>query len=76
MDTFAGIDIHKSFSQVCVQNQEGETLEEKKLHHDDVESIREFFGALPGEVHVALEATMGWMWLADELEEPAENRLR
>jgi len=63
MDTFVGVDIHKRFSQVHVRSQVGTQLAEGRLEHDDPESIREFFGSLPWEVHVAVEATMGWMWL-------------
>ena len=68
MNTFVGVDIHKRFSQVHARSQEGTRIAQGRLEHDDLEGIREFFGSLPGEVHVALEATMGWMWLADELE--------
>jgi len=68
MDTFVGVDIHKRFSQVHVQSQDGNALAQVRLEHDDPDSIRDFFGELPGTVHVAVEATMGWMWLADELQ--------
>jgi len=69
MDTFVGIDLHKAFSQVHVQSQEGNRIDEVCLYHDDVESIRQFFSGLGGDVHVAVEATMGWMWLNDELQQ-------
>jgi transposase len=59
MDTFAGVDIHKRFSQVHVQSQDGNRLAEGRLEHDDPEGIREFFDSLEGDVHVAVEATMG-----------------
>ena len=68
MDTFVGVDIHKRFSQVHVQSQDGNPIAQARLEHDDPDSIRQFFGALQGDVHVAVEATMGWMWLADELQ--------
>ena len=68
MNTFVGVDIHKRFSQVHVQSQAGNPFAQVRLEHDDPEGIREFFGSLQGDVHVAVEATMGWMWLADELQ--------
>jgi transposase len=68
MIAYVGVDIHKRFSQVHVQSQEGSTIARRRLEHDDLDSLRAFFSDLPGEVHVAVEATMGWMWLADELE--------
>jgi transposase len=69
MTTYVGVDIHKRFSQVHVQCQDGSTVAETRLEHDDPEAIRDFFGGLTEDVHVAVEATMGWMWLADELEQ-------
>ena len=68
METFVGVDIHKRFSQVHVQSQGGNPLAQARLDHDDPEGIRAFFASLEGDVHVAVEATMGWMWLADELQ--------
>jgi len=68
MDTYVGIDIHKSFSQIHVKSQDGICMHQGRLYHDDLEQLREFFSELPGQVHVAVEATVGWMWLTDELQ--------
>ena len=67
-DKYVGIDIHKSFSQIHVQSPEGTCLHQGRLYHDDIEQLRDFFSELLGQVHVAVEATVGWMWLADELQ--------
>lgn len=68
MDTYVGINIHKSFSQIHVQSQEGTCMHQGRLYHDEIEQLRDFFSDLPGQVHAAVEATVGWMWLADELQ--------
>jgi len=68
MDTYVGIDIHKSFSQIHVKSQEGTCMHQGRVYHDDLEQLRELFAELPGQVHVAVEATVGWMWLTDELQ--------
>ncbi len=68
MDTYVGIDIHRSCSQIHVQSQEGTCMHQGGLYHEELEQLRDFFSELPGQVHAAVEATVGWMWLADELQ--------
>ena len=68
IDTHVGVDIHKSLSQIHVQSQEGICIHQGRLCHDELEELRDFFSELPGRLHAAVEATVGWMWLADELQ--------
>ena len=68
METYVGIDIRKSFSQIHVQSQEGSCVHQGRLYHDELEQLRDFFSELPGQLHAAVEATVGWMSLADELQ--------
>ena len=42
-------------------------IEYKRLYHDDMIRMREFFERYSGSSAV-LEAAVGWMWLVDELE--------
>jgi transposase len=64
---YIGIDIHRKFSLVHVMEKDGCKVECKRLEHDDVLGVREFFERYP-DSSAALEATVGWMWLAEELE--------
>ena len=67
MKEYIGIDIHRKFSEVNVMNESGEQLERRRLEHDDIVGLREYFEKYSGASAV-MEATVGWMWLADELE--------
>jgi len=64
---YIGIDIHRKFSEVNVMNKLGEEIERKRLYHNNPLEVREFFENYSGAA-ATLEATVGWMWLADELE--------
>lgn len=68
MDQFIGVDIHRKFLQVCVMDGRGLVGEQIRLEMDDAGSIVEFFGRFPPQSPVVVEATCGWMWLADLLE--------
>jgi transposase len=68
MDQFIGVDIHRKFLQVCVMDSEGLVSDEIRLEMDDPSSIVDFFGRFPAQTPVVVEATCGWMWLADLLE--------
>ena len=64
---YIGIDIHRKFSIVNVMDELGTEIERKRLEHDNPIGVREFFENYSGASAV-VEATVGWMWLADELE--------
>jgi transposase len=68
-----GWDIHRKFSQVSLMEMsaEGEirVVERARLEHDDKEAMRQWLSRLDPEIPVALEATFGWPWVADLLEE-------
>jgi transposase len=53
------------------QTPEGEirAVERARLEHDDKEAMRAWLSRLDPEIPVALEATFGWPWVADLLEE-------
>ena len=74
MNLFAlGWDNHRRFSKVSLMEQtpEGEirVVERARLEHDDHEAMRAWLSRLDPEIPVALEATFGWPWVADLLEE-------
>jgi transposase len=64
---WVGIDLHRRRSQIAIVDQDGElTLSRRIINNPD--SFREVLGETEG-THVALEATYGWEWLADLLEQ-------
>ena len=64
-----GMDIHRKWSQVWVLNPRGKEEQAVRLHHGDVGRVREFFQQFEPGTAVVMEATVGWMWLADLLQE-------
>lgn len=64
-----GSDLHKRNMQVAVLDNAGEAIEIRRLSNYDKEFLRGYFGRFPEGTPVAVEATNGWEWLADLLEE-------
>lgn len=68
-----GWDNHRKFSKVSVMERtaDGEirAVERARLEHCDKEAMRTWLAHLDPEMPVALEATFGWPWVADLLEE-------
>jgi transposase len=65
---WVGIDLHRHRSHVAVIDEQGELTLSRRLVNDR-ETFLELLGDSAGETHVALEATYGWEWLAELLEE-------
>ena len=65
---YVGIDLHRRRSVIVRRNQAGETLDTVRIDNDPVALAGELAkaGAHP---EVILEATYGWYWAADVLEE-------
>jgi transposase len=64
---WVGIDLHRRRSQIAVIDDHGELSLSRRIAND-----RDAFNELLGDpqgTHVALEATYGWEWLAELLEE-------
>jgi transposase len=65
---YVGIDLHRKRSHVAVVDEHGRQLLSRRLVNDrDV--FRELFGELGADAKFALEATYGWEWLAELLED-------
>jgi transposase len=64
---WVGIDLHRRRSQIAVIDEHGE-LELSRRIVNDRDTFRELLGD-PAGAHVALEATYGWEWLAELLDE-------
>jgi transposase len=66
---WVGIDLHRKRSHVAVIDEQGELTLSRRIINDR-ETFLELLGdPKDGETHVALEATYGWEWLAELLEE-------
>jgi transposase len=68
-----GWDNHRKFSRVSLMEQtpDGQirAVERARLEHDDKGVMRAWLARLDPEIPVALEATFGWPWVADLLQE-------
>jgi transposase len=65
---YVGIDLHRKRSQVAVLDQNGNQLLSRRIVNDP-ETFLSLLHELGDDAEVALEATYGWEWLADLLEE-------
>lgn len=66
------LDAHKRYSQVCVQDRNGQFLCEKRINHAPG-AIRRFLAGWPAGANVAVETVGNWYWIVDEIEQ-AEMR--
>jgi transposase len=66
--SWVGIDLHRSRSQVAVLDDQGNELV-SRLIANDPETFLELLAEIDGESKIALEATYGWEWLADVLQD-------
>jgi transposase len=63
-----GIDLHKRRSHIAALDEQGRKILSRRIENDPA-IFRELLSEIDGESKVALEATYGWEWLADVLEE-------
>jgi transposase len=63
-----GIDLHRSRSHVAVIDEHGELSLSRRIPNAR-ETFLELLGELEGETQIAVEATYGWEWLAELLED-------
>jgi transposase len=63
-----GIDLHRRRSHVAVIDADGRQVLSRRIVNDPA-TFLELLGGIDGESEVALEASYGWEWLAELLEE-------
>jgi hypothetical protein len=63
-----GIDLHRKRSHVAVIDADGTEVLSRRIVNDP-DTFLELLGEIDGESKVALEATYGWEWLAELLEQ-------
>jgi transposase len=65
---YVGIDLERKRSQIAVLDSDGEQLLSRRIVNDP-DRFLELLHRLGDDAEIALEATYGWEWLADLLEE-------
>jgi transposase len=65
---WVGIDLHRKRSHIAVIDEQGELTLSRRIVNDR-DTFLELLGDPGAGAHVALEATYGWEWLAELLEE-------
>ncbi len=63
-----GIDLHRNRSHIAVIDEHGELSLSRRIVNDRT-TFLELLGGLEGESSIAVEATYGWEWLAELLED-------
>jgi transposase len=67
---YVGVDLHRKTSQVAVVDEQGKLIFNRHARSDRDDLLRIFGEAGPNEsIQVAFEATYGWGWFADLLED-------
>jgi hypothetical protein len=60
-----GIDLHRNRSQIAVIDRNGELSLSRRIVNDRA-TFLELLAGLEGESRIAVEATYGWEWLAEQ----------
>lgn len=68
MNQFIGCDMHKKFSVFVAMDERGRTSPPVKVANDSLE-LKSYLATLTPGTPVALEASGGWYWFVDRLEE-------
>jgi transposase len=63
------MDVHQKFSQVTMRDSEAKVVCRERLDHPDRQRLRERLSAWPRDVPIVMEASFGWAWLADLMQE-------
>lgn len=62
---YIGCDQHKHFCQLAILNEQGKMIEQKKLYHNDRDSLTLYLKSLPKNSEMAIEASGFDSWLID-----------
>jgi transposase len=65
----AGMDVHYKFSNVTFRGPSGEVLRRERLVHCRREQLGERLNRWPTGIPIVMEASFGWGWLSDLLQE-------
>jgi transposase len=65
----AGMDVHYKFSNVTFRDTSGKIISRQRLAHPDRRQLAERLGHWPAGIPVVMEASFGWGWLSDLVEQ-------
>ncbi len=65
----AGMDVHYKFSNVTFRDASGKVISHQRLYHPGRKQLAERLSRWPRGIPVVMEASFGWGWLSDLLEE-------
>lgn len=66
---YVGLDLHRKYITACAVDSAGQVLATERRLPSMAAALRSWLGALPRPVAVALEATLQWTWVHDQLAE-------
>jgi transposase len=64
-----GLDVHYKFSTVTMRDKDAQVVCRERLDHTDREKLRKVLSHWPKDVMMVMEASFGWGWLADLMQE-------
>jgi transposase len=67
------MDVHYKFSNVTFRDQAGRVVRRERLKHPGRDQLRERLSRWPQGIPIVLEASFGWGWLSDLLEEMGQK---
>jgi len=65
----SGVDVHYEFSKAALVDARGRVVRRERLEHRDREALRRALSRWPAGTTAVLEASFGWGWLSDLMEE-------
>jgi len=65
----AGVDVHYQFSKVAMVDGRGRVVRRERLEHRDRAALGARLSQWPAGMTVVMEASFGWGWLSDVMEE-------
>jgi transposase len=65
----AGMDVHYKFSNVTFRDASGKIVSHQRLNHPDRRQLVERLSRWPRGIPVVMEASFGWGWLSDLVEQ-------
>jgi transposase len=66
---YVGMDIHKKYSSVAVIDEQGVLVDRHRVDHRYREEVTGYFNQFPLKTQVVMEATCGWAWLSEVLQD-------
>lgn len=67
--TYVGLDLHKRYITACALAADGTLLGEVRRMPVTLDALGDFLSELPAPTGIAVEATLYWAWLHDQLEQ-------